>query len=35
MIFLCILKIVANLIFIKWGLMALKTFKPIIKDMNR
>lgn len=30
-----ILKIISNILFIKWGVMALKTFKPIVRDIHR
>ena len=35
MMVITILKIITNILFIKWGVMALKTFKPIVKDLHR
>lgn len=35
LIFMTLLKSAMNVLMIKWGFMALKTFKPIIKDLNR
>lgn len=35
LIFMALLKMVCNALFIKWGIMALKTFKPIVKDIHR
>lgn len=28
-------KILVHLLLVKWGILALKTFKPIVKDLNR
>lgn len=35
LVFLTLLKTVVNLLLMKWGFMALQTFKPIVKDLNR
>lgn len=32
---LCVLKIIVNYIFIKWGLEAVRTYKPIIQEVER
>ena len=33
-VFLTLLKIIGNLIFIRWGVLAIRTYRPIIKDIH-